>query len=248
MPSEKSATYRERRLAKFFQNPGQPPKSVLGDKAKGSACQNIRIALRYLGFDLPESDVYDEVAKRNVLEIQRREKHKHQDGLVGPGTRALLVTMLTRKGEQRAFELMTYPNGDPFPRVFVSYASQDRIATEKVVSHLELEGVDLWVDYKNLQPGDQWRFAIEKAIPDCRYFLALISKNALTKKGFIQKEVKIAWAVRDEYPDSAVFVIPARLEDCEVRNSRFADLQWIDLFPRRIDGLKRIVDFLAEAD
>jgi hypothetical protein len=240
--------YRERRLARFFQNPGQPSDSVLRVGSTGLACRNVRIALRYLGFDLCESDIYDEKVSECIRRLQERERHKNIDDLTGPGTRALIVRTLMRESGERIFSLMTFPKGDPFPLVFVSYAREDRRVAEDVVNFLVGEGVEVWVDYRNLQPGQKWALAIQKAIPAARYFLALISKYTLSKKGYVQKEVKTAWDVAERYPEAEIFVIPARLEECEVQDSKFAELHWIDLFPDPKEGLRQILEFLVQAD
>jgi len=240
--------YQHDRFAKYFQDPTQPPDGVLRVGLTGIACRNVRIALHYLGFAVEASDVYDQDVFECIRKLQTREAHKHKDGLTGPGTRALLVRTLLRKGSKRPFKLMRFPKGEAFPEVLVSYAREDRSAAEAIVDALVLEGVKVWVDYRNLKPGEKWQLAIEKAIPTARYFLALISKNALSKKGYVQKEVKTAWAVAEHYPDSEVFVIPARLEECEVCDPRFAQLNWIDLFPDANKGLRQLIEFLAQAD
>jgi hypothetical protein len=240
--------YRERRLTRYFQDPEKKYEAALGPGSTGIACRNIRAGLRYLGYSVADSDVYDDHLIRAIEELQSREGHKNRDGLTGPGTRSLLVRALMRKGGERSFTLMTFPKGVVFPRVFVSYAREDRRTAEQVVDELMAEGVDLWVDYINLEPGANWKNAIEHAIPDSRYFLALLSRYSLSKKGFVQSEIKTAWSVHDLYPEHDIFVIPARLEECEVNDRRFRELNYIDLFPNLEPGLRKIIDFLATAD
>ena len=172
-------TYRERRLARYFQDPEKGFEFVLGPGNGGMACRNIRIALRSLDFDLNDFDAYDNSLLEAIRALQRREGHKYTDGLTGPGTRGLLVKTLCRDRGERIFSLMTYPAGEAFPRVFVSYARVDRRCAESVVHFLVSQGVEVWVDYMNLHPGEKWQHAIEQAIPRCRYFLALISRFAL---------------------------------------------------------------------
>ena len=53
MSSNYEPTYRELRLARYFQNPGDRMDSVLSRGSTGPACRNIRIALNHLGFELP---------------------------------------------------------------------------------------------------------------------------------------------------------------------------------------------------
>jgi TIR domain len=240
--------YRELRLARYFRDPAAPNESVLKVGSIGVACSNVRIALNYLGFDIAPSDVYDLVVFERMKQLQSREGHTHVDGYTGPGTRDLLVRTLLREGGERPFQLMKFPKGEAFPVVFVSYAREDRPATEVIVDRLVSEGVQVWVDYRNLRPGERWELVIERAIPASRYFLALISKFALSKTGYFQKEVKTAWAVAERYPDSEVFVIPARLEECEVHDAKFAQLHRIDFFPDASIGLEQLLQFLAQAD
>ena len=131
--------------------------------------------------------------------------------------------------------------------MFVSYAREDRREVEQVLDMLSSEGVNTWVDYKDLNPGEKWEQAIEQAIPRSRYFLAMLSRFTLSKKGFVQKEVKTAWAVADHYPESEIFVIPVRLEACEVHETKFSKLNYIDLFPDPAKGVERLITFLAES-
>lgn len=239
--------YRERRLAAFFRNAGEPEGTVLSRGSSGPAITNLGIALRHLGYKSSTSSRYDQEVESVVRQFQADWKHSNVDGLVGPGTRALLARALDAKAGDRFFSLMEYPHGEPFPRLFVSYAREDRRQVENIVSYLRDAGVRTWVDYMDLLPGAKWRNAISSAIADCRYFLALISAHTLSKKGFVQREVRTAWSVADEYPDTDIFIMPARLEPCHVRDPRFSELNWVDLFPEIEPGLERILAFLAGA-
>jgi hypothetical protein len=49
------------------------------------------------------------------------------------------------------------------------------------------------------------------------------------KEGFVQKELVYALDVAQEKPDGAVFLIPVRLEDCQIPH-RLRSWQCIDLF------------------
>lgn len=64
---------------------------VLGAGHEGQVCQNIRSALRLIGFRTPSGTQYDEQLEAAVLEFQKSHNHPNKDGLFGPGTRRLLV-------------------------------------------------------------------------------------------------------------------------------------------------------------
>jgi hypothetical protein len=58
------------------------------------------------------------------------------------------------------------------------------------------------------------------------------STNAVSKTGYIQKEIREALEIADRMPEGRVFIIPVRLEPCEVPD-RLQQWQWIDLYTSR---------------
>jgi hypothetical protein len=52
----------------------------------------------------------------------------------------------------------------------------------------------------------------------------------------VQKELKYAIEVLDEFPESQIFVIPCRLDDCEIPYDKLKDIEYVDLFPNWEDG------------
>lgn len=63
----------------------------------------------------------------------------------------------------------------------------------------------------------------------------------MTKKGFVQKEIRQAIDVLMEYPPGQIYIIPARLNFCHPLHERIAELNWVDLFPVWDLGIKKIV-------
>jgi hypothetical protein len=86
---------------------------------------------------------------------------------------------------------------------------------------------------------------INQAIRDSRYVIALLSSHSLSKRGFVQKELKKALDVVDELPPNEIFVIPVRLEECEPIDDRLLEIQWVDVFPDYADGLQQILRVLV---
>lgn len=54
----------------------------------------------------------------------------------------------------------------------------------------------------------------------------------VTKRGYVQKEIRRALDVADEQPEGTIFVIPGRLEKCDVP-MRLARWQGVDLFEEK---------------
>lgn len=126
-------------------------------------------------------------------------------------------------------------------KAFISYASQNLQEAERVYSELCLApGLRPWLDRKDLVGGSRWEVAIRQAIRNADVFILLLSKSSTTKRGFVQKEIRVALDVLEELPEASVFVIPLRLEDCEVHFEALATIQNIDLFPDWDRGIAQL--------
>ena len=101
--------------------------------------------------------------------------------------------------------------------------------------------MDPWLDKECLIPGQNWKISIKNAIKNSRYFIPLFSSISVAKRGYVHKEFKYALDVFDEFPESEIFVIPARLDNCEIPYDKLKDIEYVDLFPRWEDGIRRII-------
>lgn len=131
------------------------------------------------------------------------------------------------------------------PKVFLSYAREDLALAKKVCDDLIAQGVQVWMDENDLLVGQNWRNEITRAIRESDYFMALLSSNSLSKRGFVQKEMKMAVDILEEYPPDQIFILPVRLDECEVMNESLRYLQWADLFPEYEDGMRKVLRVLA---
>jgi hypothetical protein len=129
--------------------------------------------------------------------------------------------------------------------VFLSYAREDLKIAYKVYNDIRRADVTVWFDKEELLPGQKWKSTIYEAIKNSKYFIALLSNNSVSKRGFIQKELKTAFECLDEIPESDTFIIPVRLDDCNPKNNRLSDYHWADLFPSYENGLRQILRVIA---
>lgn len=114
-------------------------------------------------------------------------------------------------------------------RVFLCHASGDKPDVQKLYSRLINDGVDAWLDKEKLLPGQNWQIEIPKAVRNSDVVIVCLSEKSLTKEGFVQKEIKIALDTSDEKPEETIFIIPARLEDCEIPE-RISAFHCVDLY------------------
>ncbi|MDM8550084.1 TIR domain-containing protein [Desulfobacterales bacterium HSG2] len=134
---------------------------------------------------------------------------------------------------------------DKSAKVFVSYAREDVGTAGRLYDDLRHAGVTPWMDKKDILPGQNWKVHITKAIWDSKYFIVLLSSGSLSKRGFVQKELRMALDILDEFPDEDIFIIPVRLDECEPSDERLKNIRWTDLFPSYDEGLSEILRVLA---
>ncbi len=126
-------------------------------------------------------------------------------------------------------------------RVFISYAREDIDYARKMFDALIKTSYEPWLDSQCLLPGQHWEPTIEHAIRESRYFLALISSRSSAKRGYVQKEISKALDILAQVPENEIFLIPARLDECEPTHSALRKVQWVDLFPSWEAGMERIM-------
>jgi hypothetical protein len=123
------------------------------------------------------------------------------------------------------------PTADRKLRVFLCHASQDKPIVRELYQKLLAEGwIDPWLDEKKLLPGQDWDLEIEKAVEAADAVIVCLSNNSVTKEGYVQKEIKNIIDKSDEKPEGAIFIIPVRLDDCEIPH-RIKKRQYVDYFP-----------------
>lgn len=126
-------------------------------------------------------------------------------------------------------------------RVFLCHSSGDKLAVIELYKRLVEDGIDAWLDKEKLIPGQDWQVEISKAVKNSDIILVCLSSQSVTKEGFVQKEIKFALDVADEKPEGIIFIIPVRLENCDVPE-RISKLHWVDLFSD--DGYERLLKAL----
>lgn len=119
--------------------------------------------------------------------------------------------------------------------VFISHASEDNSAAKRLTKRLKDDGFAPWLDLERLLPGQDWNLEIEKAMRESEAILLCFSKESVAKESYIQKEYKRAMRIQEEKPEGTIFVIPVRLDECELP-FYLRDIQWVD-YPDDYDRL-----------
>jgi len=131
------------------------------------------------------------------------------------------------------YDLKEYPKElvclDMYDKVFISHAKEDKEAAFGIYNFLKSStSFKPWLDKVNILPGHNWREEINLALKSADFIVILFSKIAVEKKGYVQKEFKLALDYCEERPEGAIYIIPVLLEDCNVPE-KFAKYQWVTI-------------------
>ena len=122
----------------------------------------------------------------------------------------------------------------PVGAVFLSYASEDAGAAERIASALLSGGIQVWFDKSELRGGDAWDRQIRQQIHDCRLFIAVISSHTDARdEGYFRREWKLAVDRTHDMAEGKAFLVPVVIDDTADRSAsvpdKFRDLQWTRL-------------------
>src|ERR1700759_4603342 len=96
--------------------------------------------------------------------------------------------------------------------IFLSYASQDAPAAEKICEALRGAGIEVWFDRSELRGGDAWDQKIRREIRDCALFIPVISANTAARhEGYFRLEWDLADQRTHMIARNRAFVVPVCL-------------------------------------
>src|SRR3954468_17729815 len=141
---------------------------------------------------------------------------------------------------------------EPSTAVFLSYASQDADAAERICDALRAAGVEVWFDQSELVGGDTWDAKIRGQISSCALFLPVISANSQARlEGYFRLEWKLAAQRTHTMADEKTFLLPIVIDDTRDAEAKvpgeFRAVQWTKLsggetLPAFTARVKRLLD------
>jgi hypothetical protein len=131
--------------------------------------------------------------------------------------------------------------------VFISYAREDLAAAALIKDAIDKTGMVGWLDVRYLYGGVRWKAQITRMIQKSDFFVPVLSKLSVEKRGFVQREIREGLESALSVPDSRIFIVPVRLDHCAPTHPALQELSWVDLFPDWDAGIRRLIQSLHAA-
>lgn len=127
-------------------------------------------------------------------------------------------------------------------KVFLCHSKDDKEKVRRLYLRLLALGCQPWLDEEALLPGQDWDCEIRNAIRGSHVFIACLSRGSITKRGYVQREIRFALDAAEEIPDGDIFIIPIKLEECDVPTA-LSKWHWLEAYR---DGYGRLISSLAQ--
>ena len=149
------------------------------------------------------------------------------------------------------------PVTEPPRAAFLSYASQDAEAAQRICEALRAGGIEVWFDQSELRGGDAWDQSIRKQIKTCALFMPIVSRNTHARgEGYFRLEWKLAIDRSHLIASDLPFLLPVVIDDTPDTDDRvperFREIQWTHLpggatSPAFVERVKRLLSGEASA-
>ena len=104
-------------------------------------------------------------------------------------------------------------------QVFISYSRRDKVLAERLARDLDDAGLSIWIDFRQIKGGEQWREAIFKGIAQSDIFLVCLSPGSVESE-WVRREIFMA---RTHHK----FVIPLMMQDCFDALTQYEETAWL---------------------
>ena len=122
------------------------------------------------------------------------------------------------------------------PAAFVSYCRDDSDFALRLAKDLKDTGAVVWIDQLDIEPGQDWDIAIEKAVQECPRMLLILSAASVQSRN-VRNEITFAL-------DERKTIIPVLYQDCTVP-LQLRRVQHIDFRSEYSSGLKTLLKALV---
>lgn len=119
----------------------------------------------------------------------------------------------------------------PFNAVFLSYASEDAQAAQRIAEALRAGGIEVWFDREELRGGDAWDRQIRRQIHECALFVPVISAHSDARhEGYFRREWRLAVERAGDMAEDVAFLLPVVIDNTSDATARvpdrFREVQW----------------------
>ncbi len=223
------------------------PKEI--QRAYEEVLRSIRTQYGHLASEVDQYNKEINKISRQILNDRRQTLQNRSDVLAALGVPLKLASasastesdLQSDRGSARVSN--TKRTSKATPHVFVSYVRDDQTQVKRLVAALQSRGVNVWLDRRQILPGQRWKDAIRRAIREGSFFLACFSAAySQRRRTYMNEELTLAIEELRQRPTDRAWFIPVVLRGGSVPDrstgagESLHDLQWAELTDENWDS------------
>lgn len=87
-------------------------------------------------------------------------------------------------------QIVNAADGAAHPKVYLAHASEDKTLVRPIAEYLIANGVDVWFDEWEIDPGDSLRQKMEEGLGSMTHFVVVLTETSITKP-WVAKEIDV---------------------------------------------------------
>jgi TIR domain len=87
-------------------------------------------------------------------------------------------------------QIVNAADGVGHPKVYLAHASEDKTRVRPIAEYLMANGVDVWFDEWEIDPGDSLRQKMEEGLGSMTHFVVVLTETSITKP-WVAKEIDV---------------------------------------------------------
>ncbi len=104
-------------------------------------------------------------------------------------------------------------------RIFISYSRTDGEFVKRLIADVINQGLNIWLDQRDIAAGQRWDRVIEQALQECDIFVVVLSPNSVASENVLDE---ISFAIQENKR-----ILPVLYQNCEIPY-RIARVQFVD--------------------
>ena len=122
-------------------------------------------------------------------------------------------------------------------QIFMSYSRADTDFVIKLIKDLISQGLNIWLDQRNIGAGQRWDNTIQEALQSSDLFIIVLSPNSVASENVLDE---LSFAI-----NSKIQIIPVLYRDCKIPY-RIARIQFVDFRTDYERGFRHLISEIKQ--
>ena len=122
-------------------------------------------------------------------------------------------------------------------QVFISYSRVDTNFVTRLIDDLMKQGLNVWLDQRNIGAGQRWDSTIQDALETCAVFVIVLTPNSVSSENVLDE---LSYAI-----NANKRIIPVLYRNCEIPY-RLARIQFVDFTSDYQTGFRHLISEITQ--